>query len=242
MKRTRNGLVKVTASLAVAIGLILASALPAAAAVSPNQAYGVRATGLISTARGGEGSYPGDSLAIVGHVDIAGLLRTDSVMDKAGPTVNSSRIGYPAVTLLARALLQARAVTSTCTFETNSGSVWGTTAIADGRIHMHGRLAAVLAASPSPNTTITIRRVATITLNKQTTAEDGTLTVTALYITLIGQHQTLSLGTSVCNRANLAPVPILPGRAMVITLVMLGLLVAGTLGYQVGRRRRLTAG
>jgi hypothetical protein len=107
---------------------------------------------------------------------------------------------------------------------------------------MHGRLAAVLAASPSPNTTITIRRVATITLNKQTTAEDGTLTVTALYITLIGQHQTLSLGTSVCNRANLAPVPILPGRAMVITLVMLGLLVAGTLGYQVGRRRRLTAG
>ena len=42
-----------------------------------------------------------------------------------------------------------------------------------------------------------------------------------------------------CNAANLAPVPILPGKSLEITLGGLGLLLFGGLGYRASRRRRV---
>ena len=81
--------------------------------------------------------------------------------------------------------------------------------------------------------------VATVILNRQTTAGDGTLTVTAIYVSLLRSTQTLTIGTSACNAANLAPVPILPGKSLEITLGGLGLLLFGGLGYRASRRRKL---
>jgi hypothetical protein len=113
----------------------------------------------------------------------------------------------------------------------HTGVVSGTTAITNGRVTVGGTPTSVLAANPFPNTTITMPGIATVILNRQTQAGDGTLTVTAIYVSLLGSTQTLSIGTSLCNAANLVPVPILPGKSLEITL--------GGLGYRASRRRKL---
>jgi hypothetical protein len=241
MNQMKSGIVKTAASMAVAGGLIMASALPAAAA-PPNRAYGVSATGLIGVREAAEATYPGSSPVTVAHANLGGLLSTGTITDRSGPGRNSSRVAAPAVTLSRQARLQASMVRSSCTFNTNTGMVRGSAGMANGQIQLLHRRLAIFAASPMPNTIITVRRIGKVTLNRQTTAKDGTLTVTAIYIALIGKRQTLSLGTSVCNQASLAPVPILAGKATGITLAGLGLLLAGSLGYQVSKRRRAAAG
>ena len=57
-----------------------------------------------------------------------------------------------------------------------------------------------LAANPAPNTTLTIPSVATVILNRQTTAGDGTLTVTAIYVNLLGAPRRWTIGTSRVQR------------------------------------------
>ena len=114
----------------------------------------------------------------------------------------------------------------------------GTASITNGSVTRTGGGTTTLASNPAPNTTITIGRLAAITLNRQTKASDGTLTVTAIYVSLLGSTQTLSLARSVCNAANLAPVPILPGRSLEITLGGLGALLLAGAAYQLTRRRR----
>jgi hypothetical protein len=135
--------------------------------------------------------------------------------------------------------LRATAVTSSCSFNTNTGAVTGTATINNGRVTVAGVPTATLAANPAPNTTITVPGVATVILNRQTSAGDGTLTVTAIYVSLLRSTQTLAIATSVCNPANLAPVPNLPGKSLEITLGGLGLLLFGGLGYRASCRRKL---
>ena len=113
--------------------------------------------------------------------------------------------------------LTATAVTSSCSFDPNSATVSGTSGIVNGDVSTLG-LPIALAANAAPNTIVTVPGVATITLNRQTTAGDGTLTVDAVYMQLTGWTQTITLGTSVCNAASLAPVPVLPGMAPTIGL------------------------
>jgi hypothetical protein len=114
--------------------------------------------------------------------------------------------------------LTATEVTSSCTFDTNTGTVTGTSSISNGLITIGGGRTLSVPANPTPNRTITLGGIATITLNRQVTAPDGTLTVDAIYISLFNGTQTLTIGTSVCNAANLAPVPILPAKALDVTL------------------------
>jgi hypothetical protein len=76
----------------------------------------------------------------------------------------------------------------------------------------------LLAAGPFPNTTLTLPGIATVIMNRQTRAVDGTLTVNAIYVSWLGSTQTLAIGTSVSNAANLVPAPILPGKSLEITL------------------------
>jgi hypothetical protein len=59
--------------------------------------------------------------------------------------------------------------------------------------------------------------------------------------TLANSAQTLTIGTSVCNAASLAPVPVLPGMALPIGLGGLTVLMLGGVAYQVTRRRRAAA-
>jgi hypothetical protein len=240
MNKKISGVLKAAASLSLAGGILAAAALPAAAA-SPNEAYGAAATGVINVSPVAEAAFPGTSPVTLAHINIPGLLHTGLVTDTADATSASSTIADVRATLSALATLRADAVTSSCRFDPNTGTVSGTSGITNGRVTITGLPTITLAAAAPPNTTVSVPGIATITLNRQTTATDGTLTVDAIYVSLLGSRQTLTIATSVCNKASLAPVPILPGKSLAFGLGGLSLLSVGGVCYQFSRRRRQAA-
>jgi hypothetical protein len=229
---------KAAAALSIAGGILAAVALPADAA-SPNEAYGAAATGPISLSQQALATYPGTSPVTLASLNVAGLITSGVLNDAADATSASSSIANPSVTL-ALATLMATTVSSSCSFDTNTGMVSGLTSLADAQVATPlGPI--TLAANPAKNTTVSVPGIASITLNKQTTAADGTLTVDAIDVSLIGSTQTIDLGVSVCNAADLSPVPILPSKAQPAALVGFSLLFGGGLGYHLTRRRRQEA-
>ena len=236
-----NRLAKVAASASLVAGAIMATAGPAAAA-SPNSADGAAATGLITLNPVAPATYPGTSPNTVATLNVANLITTGIITDTADATTASSTIANPAVTLSTLATLRARVITSSCAFDPNTDAVTGTATLANARVAILGAANIALDANPAPNTTVTVPGVATLTLNRQTTdPADGTLTVDAIYVDLLGSTQTITIGTSVCNAASLAPVPVLPGMALPIGLGALGVFGLGGLGFVMARRRRSTA-
>jgi hypothetical protein len=216
----------------------VAAALPAAAA-SPNSSSATQATGPISAGPLGQATFPGTSSVTVAHADIAGLLSTGASTATSGATSGSASVDSLSATLNFRTGLTATAVTSSCSFNTNTGALTGTAAITNGRVTVGGVPTTPLAADPFPNTVLTLPGIGTVTMNRQTRAGDGTLTVNAIYVSWLGSTQTLALGTSVCNAANLVPVPILPGKALGIGLGGLCvLLLLGGVGYRTSRGRK----
>jgi len=234
-----RGPAKILGTLTLAGTLALIAIMPAAAA-SPNATHAAGATGLITAAPIGLAAFPGTSPVSLANADIAGLLTTGTVTDQAAATSASSIINNAAAKLTAAALttpvsLSAIAVSSTCTFDTNTGKVSGSAATAHGVITWPSSTV-TLAANPAPNTVVAgLAGVAKVTLNAQSTAGDGTLTVTAIQISMIGSNQSLSLGVSVCNASNLAPVPILPGRTLPVTLGAAGVLGLAGAGLRLRR-------
>ena len=227
-----SGLMKAAASVSLAGGILAAAAGPAAAA-SPNEAYGAEATGAVSLAPVAEATHPGTSPVTLGTVDLGTLLSARISRDTADGTTASSTLVDIRSVLLG---LHVRAVTSSCRFDPNTAMVGGDASIVDGHIGL-----IPLSLHPARNTTITVPGVATIVLNRQSIDTDGTLTVDAIYVSLLGSAQTVTLATSVCNAANLDPVPVLPGMALPIGLGGLTVLMLGGLGYQFSRRRRQAA-
>jgi hypothetical protein len=239
MNKTVRSLTRVAAAITAAGGLVVAAMAPAYAA-SPNLAYAAGASGVIAVSPIGEATYPGTSPVTVASVNIAGLLTAGVATATAGPTSASETIASPAVTLSLVASLTATAISSSCSFNTNTGTVSGTTSITDGVVSTPlGDID--LDASPGVDDGVAVPGIADVTLNQQTTASDGTLTVTAIYISLLGTTQTLSLGVSTCNAADLSGVPALPGIALPITLAGLGVALLAVLGRQLNRRRRQQA-
>jgi hypothetical protein len=246
MQKVR-GLVKVTAALSLACGISAAAAAPALAA-SPNEAYAALATGTIALGPLAEATYPGTSPVNVANADIAGLLTTGIVTDTATATSATSQVANVGVSLAAATALlsavglNADAVSSTCSFDPDTDSVSGSATITNGTI-AGGLLGTInLDASPTLDENVVgLGSIATITLDHQTTAADGTLTVDAIYVSLLGGAQTLSIGTSVCNTATLAGAPALPRVATPIGASLAGLVGFGGIGYFLNRRRRISA-
>ena len=243
MNRNISGFVKVAASLSLAGGILAAAALPAAAA-APNYAFAVNATGLITLGPLGYADYPGTSPVSVLNANVAGLVTAGAATETADATSASSTIASLGVGLNALVTLNTGIITSSCSLNTDTGVVTGTSSIANGTIT--GLLSGTidLATNPTVNESVTgllLSPIASITLNKQTTAGDGTLTVDAIYITLVGSTQTIAIGESTCNSASLAAVPVLPTKTLAFSIGGLGLLLMGGLGYQVSRRRRQSA-
>src|ERR1700716_3554654 len=83
MKSTMHGIGKAAGALALAGSVLVATALPAAAA-SPNRAYGASAGGLISHGPIGQATFPGTSPVTVANASIAGLLTTGIAHYTAG--------------------------------------------------------------------------------------------------------------------------------------------------------------
>lgn len=237
MIRNISGVVKAAASLSLAGGILAAAALPAAAA-SPNDAYGLSATGPVAVSPIAEATYPGTSPVTMANVNKANLLTIGIVRDEANATSASSTLTSTSVTLSALVHMAARVIRSTCSLDPNTGQVTGTTTIIGGLLS--ARVSTPLAGNPGVNIPVSIPGVADIVLNRQSTAPDGTLTVDAVYITLLGSSQTITLAESTCNAASVAPVPILPAKTLAFSVGGLGLLLIGGLGYQLSRRRRAT--
>jgi hypothetical protein len=236
MTRRIPGFARITSAVALA-GALSALAITPASAAAPNLAYAALATGTISAGPIGEAAFPtGTSPVNLADASIAALLTTGVVTDTADATSASATIADISASVVSGVLTAtADSVSSSCSFNTNTDMVSGNTSITDGQVTVLGFTAA-LASSPAPNTTVALLpSFVTVTLNAQSTALDGTLTVTAIEIAVDGQS--LDLGTSVCNAASLAPVPVLPGKTMPVALSAVGLLgLAGT-GLQLRRRR-----
>lgn len=223
------------ATLSLAGALSLLAIMPAAAA-SPNEAYSSGASGPISAAPIGLATFPGNSTVILTNANIASLLTTGVTTNEVDATDASSTIASVAVSLTALATLTASNISSACTFDTNTDTVSGSTNIASGQI-LTPLSTIVLASNPAPNTVVSgLTGIGTVTLNVQSVAADGTLTVTAVEVVL-ASGQTLSLGVTVCNAADLAPVPVLPGRTTTVTLGAAGVLALAGGGLQLRRRR-----
>jgi hypothetical protein len=220
--------------LALAGALSVLAVSPALAAASPNESYATLATGPIAAPPAAVASFPGHTPVTLADANITGLLTTASVTDTADTLTASTTISQPTATLTALATLTARSVSSSCGFDTNTDSVNGSTVIIGGQIEL-SKLAVALAANPAANTVVPgLGGVGSVTLNAQSTASDGQLTVTAVQISLAGSTQKLSLGVSTCNTADLEPVPILPGKT---TLAALGAAVLALTGTALQLRR-----
>jgi hypothetical protein len=233
-----NGIIKATASVSLAGGILAMAAGPAFAA-APNQSDAAAASGVISINPPlAQASSSGPSPVTLAHIDVAGLLTARLVSDRADDTSASSTIADASINLAPLVTMNARVISSSCAFDPNTDTVSGSAAIAD--VTIGGAAPLTVAAKPAVNTSVTLPGIATITFDRQTVATDGTLTVDAVYIDLLNGVQTITLGTSTCNDATLAPVSILPGMATPIGLGTLGLLTLGGAGYYFARRRRVT--
>jgi hypothetical protein len=241
MKRSIAGVSKITGTLALAGGMIMMAALPAVATTPTNRAYAASAAGPIYARPIALATYPtGTHYVKVPHTSIPGLLTTWWVTDKAGPTSASSSVLTVRAWLTRLTRLYATAAYSSCKFHTRTGTVSGYVKITYGAVVKPGFPTIPLPWYPAPNTTVSVPGIATITLNRQTFAYNA-LTVTAIYVKWWHIKQTLTVATSVCNRARLMPVPILPGKTLPLTLGGLGVLLIGGMGYRVTRRSRLAA-
>lgn len=204
MKRTLNGAIAAVGALALTGGIFAATALPAAAATPANVAYAAGASGLLGGLQPlGEASYPGTSPVTLAQVGGLGLVSAGAVTDTAGPTSASSHVADLGIAgVLGLGSLNTTVVSSSCAFDASTNTVTGTASIVGGQV-LTGLLATPLPVSPAPNTTVSVPGLATITLNKQVNS-GGSLEVDAVSISLLGGAQTITIGTSVCNAADLS--------------------------------------
>jgi hypothetical protein len=242
MNRMIRGAAGLAGSLALAGGLLAATAPSAAASAPVNQSYALNAVGHVSAQTVGQATYSGGSPVILPNVDTAGLLRTGIITDTAGAVSASSKIPALAVVLPGHRSLRAAAVSSSCSFNRKTGVVTGSSSITGGQIALPGGRAIALPAHPAPNTRVVVGSLAVIMLNRQYTGPRGTLTAEALWIRMRLPHrQKLVFATSVCVQADLAATPPVNGSTIRLTLGGLGLLILGGIAYGLTRRRRKMA-
>ncbi|HEV2087246.1 MAG TPA: choice-of-anchor P family protein, partial [Cryptosporangiaceae bacterium] len=136
-------------------------------------------------------------------------------------------------TLSPAATLTASAVSSSCTIDPTTGAVTGDASIVDGAITIVGGDPIVLESSPAPNTEVTALSpdIASVVLNRQTTGPDGTLTVDAIFITLLNS-QTITIASSSCTPTS-NEIPMATGKGLLLAGGLLGVAV---LGFLVTRR------
>jgi hypothetical protein len=217
MLRIRNRTIATLGALALSGGVFAASALPASAAPA-NVAYAVGTSGLLGNLPAlAEASYPGTSPVSIATVNANGLVTAKAATDTAGPTSASSTIADVEVPgTLGLSPASIKTVTSSCSYNSSTNTVSGTTSIVGGQLlsglsglgglgglgGLSGLVPVSLPANPAPNTTLTVPGVLSITLNKQVSS-GGTLEVDAVAISLLGTAETITIGTSICNSATL---------------------------------------
>jgi hypothetical protein len=241
-----------------AVAALLAGVAPASAAPGDGSAYGVKvnvtllgasAVNVGPLAAASTSGPTSDSLAsaTVPGVLTAGVINTSAKKDPntgaVTSTASTADVGVPL--LAALGAVKAKVIAAKCV-ATQSGET-GSATLTDATL---GSLGA-LAVDPAPNTVISIKlpiigNVATLILNEQIHNKDGSLTVNALHLHLLGGVGVGSLGSgdviissATCGPAGL-PIPMASGAGLWIGLGLLGA-IGIPAGANILRRRRASA-
>jgi hypothetical protein len=239
---------------AVVASVVLAGAAPASAAPGDGSAYGVKVdvtllgqpavkVGPLAAASTAGPTTNTAVGATVSGILTAGVINTEAKRDENSGAVtakaSTADVGLP---LLKAALgtVGIKAVEAVCT-ATQEG-VKGSTTLVDAKL---GSIGAV-DASPAPNTQIKVAiglvNVATIILNEQIKNQDGSLTVNALHVKLLGGVVgALGSGDVIVSSATCGPaappMPLASGAGLWIGLGLLAA-VAVPVGTRIVRKRR----
>ncbi len=222
-------------SAAIVVGL--AGPASAAPPAGQNQALGIVATGLVAVGPFSQSQFnAGPFSDTFLNASAPGLLSAATINTAADETSASASVEDLAVTLSALATVNAGVVESECSYDPQTAALTGSATLADAEVTLLGPIPDIaLNASPAPNTGVTVPGVAQITLNRQTSNPDGSLTVDAIYINLLSGLQTVTIATSSCQPTTLVIPTIAPQFAA--GAGVLGLLV---LGFVLYRRRQST--
>jgi hypothetical protein len=231
----------------VTAALVVGAALPAAAAPGDGSAYGASANltllgaGAVTVGPLAPASTAGPTdnsvaSAAVPNVLSVGAVTTSARLDElTGVVTARATTGDVTIGVFGpQNIITATAVEATCT-ATEAGNV-GTTTLTNVSLGSRG----AADASPAANTTIDLSGIASITLNEQIVNADGSLTVNAIHIRLLGGTLS-SVGTgdviiasATCGPAAL-PTPMASGVGLWISL---GLLATAVVGAAVTASRR----
>jgi hypothetical protein len=236
IRTIRGGRATLVAGLAI-IGLFgtagIANAAPGSTSSFALRTGGLIVAGPFASSACAPGACAPGSLA---SANVAGLITTGLLETTATTAGASATVNNTSATLSGITTLSATAVSSRCAHDPVTGGVNGSTTIVDGVVNTSLLPPITLASNPAPNTTVTVvdPAVASVVLNRQTTAPDGTLTVDAIFITLLNL-QTITIATSICTPTGV-PIPIATGNGL---LLGGGLLAFAVLVYFLARRSAL---
>ncbi|MEO5748564.1 MAG: choice-of-anchor P family protein [Ornithinibacter sp.] len=193
---------------------------------------GLSCGGLIDCGPFAQSNYDaGPATNTLATANVAGLVTTGVINTTANAGGATASVADVDATLSGVSTLTATAVSSQCTVNSDAAAVTGSSSIVDGSLSVLAGSPITLATAPAPNTEVTLvdPLIASIVLNRQTTAQDGTLTVDAIYITL-ANLQTITIATSTCGPPKLAIPVVAPavaiggGAAAVLAMPVLGVI------------------
>lgn len=256
-KRTlrKSALVALTAAGALVLG-----ALPASAATGGSSAYGAKAElGLLGQQAALLSATPvakdtGPTHADLADAQLPGLLELEALSVNAkrntstGEVSSDATVGsvaLPVLSGIANATPTAKAIKASC--DATTDGITGTTTIASLDLGDLGD--ANVGKNIAPNTTLHLGlgdlNVATLILNEQIRNDDGSLTVNAFHLKLLGgaldnvASGDIILSSATCGPAA-PPTPMASGAGLWIGLGLLGATGIPT-GVVVLRKRRRTA-
>jgi hypothetical protein len=239
---------------AVVAGVVLIGAAPASAAPGDGSAYGVSVNVTLLGAQAVQAgplaaaSTNGPTSNSLAKVDLptiltAGVINTEAKRDDQSGAVtakaSTADVGLP---LLKAALgnVGAKVIEADCT-ATQKG-VQGSSTFANANLGSLGDIPV----TPAANTTLKVGlgaiNVATVILNEQIKHSDGSLTVNAVHVKLLGGalgalgSGDVIISSATCGPAGL-PVPLASGVGMWVGLGLLGA-IAVPVGTRVVRKRR----
>lgn len=174
----------------------------------------------------------GTSAACAGVVGNGGLIQ---IGPGGGCTVGGANpSGGVTVNVGTLATLTADAIIAQCT-ASSSGATTASVTIVNGKVTVGGVTLLTLPVGPAPNSGLTVPGVVSLILDKRTTGT-GSVSSTALDITLLGSVAHVAIGTVTCGpNAATGPIPIIPLRGLPFALGTAAALGGGVL---VVRRRR----
>jgi hypothetical protein len=242
---------------AVVASVVLAGAAPASAAPGDGSAYGVKVDvkllgqNAVKAGPFAAANTAGPTSGSLAKVDLTGVLTAGAINTAAERDENSGAVTAKASTadvglpLLKAALgnVGIKLVEAVCT-ATQKG-VEGSTKLVGANLGSVGAVDAAPAANTQIKVGLGALNVATIILNEQVKNADGSLTVNAVHVKLLGEGlKALGSGDVIVSSATCGPaappMPLASGAGLWIGLGLLGA-VALPVGTRIFRRRSARA-